>query len=133
MNLEAPLAALFGWPFVVLALAIYSITRLVTTDSFPPVEKARNWLFQRFPPEGYTTLVRPNEKRVKFMLQGRHYVVTEGHWFGELISCPWCSGMWVATAVFLAFWVAPVVTTFVLVPMAWRVIPGIIHSLVSSH
>lgn len=129
MNLEATLAALFGWPFLIVALAIYSITRLVTTDSFPPVEKARNWLFQRFPPEGYTTLVRPDDKRCRFQIQGRHYVVTEGHWFGELISCPWCFGMWAATAVCLSFWAAPIGTTFVLVPMALRVIPGIITSL----
>lgn len=133
MNLEAPLSALFGWPLLIVALAIFSITRLITTDSFPPVEKARLWLFQRFPPEGYTTLIRPNDKRCRFQLQGRYYVVTEGHWLGELLSCPWCSGMWVSLGVSLAFWAWPIVTTAVLVPIALRVVPGIVNGMLNSH
>jgi hypothetical protein len=127
MNLEIVLAALFGWPLLIIALAIYSITRLITEDSI--IDGLRDSFFTQFPPEGYTTRVRP--KRGDFIIQGQHYVVTKGTKLGELISCPWCSGFWVSGLVFLAFWAWPVTTTFVLVPMALRVVPGIMKSLTS--
>ncbi len=126
MNLEPVLAALFGWPLLILALAIYSITRLITKDSI--IDRQREWFFNQFPPEGYTSRVRP--KRGKFIIQGQHYVVTKGHKLGELVSCPWCSGFWVSGALFLAFWAWPVTTTFLLVPLALRVIPGVIESVI---
>lgn len=127
MNLEIVLAALFGWPLLIIALAIYSITRLITEDSL--IDGWREWFFTQFPPEGYTTRVRP--KRGTFILQGQHYIVTNGTKLGELISCPWCSGFWVSALVFLAFWAWPVTTTFLLVPIALRVVPGIMKSLTS--
>lgn len=126
MNLESVLAALFGWPFFILALAIYSITRLITIDSL--VDRQRDWLLDRFPPLGRTQKKRPNEDRCSFIVTGDHYYVTKGHWIGELFSCPWCMGFWVSAAVFGAFILWPVAVTFLLVPLAFRVIPGMIES-----
>lgn len=126
MNIAPHLATLYGWPLAVLALAIYSITRLITEDSFPPIERARTWFFDKFPHDGFSTKIRPNPKRAKFIVTGDHYHVTVGHWLGELVSCLWCAGWWVSVAVCTAFWFWPVATVAVCVPFAFRVIPGII-------
>jgi hypothetical protein len=127
VNLELVLTKLFGWPLLIVALGIYSITRLITKDSI--VDRQRDWFFQRFPHEGFTTKIRPNPKRCSFIVTGDHYYVTVGHKLGELVHCPWCMGFWVSAAVFGAFILWPVGTTFVLVPMALRVIPGMIESI----
>lgn len=129
MNVAPHLAALFGWPLLILAMAIYSITRLITEDTFPPIERIRNWVLNKFPHDGYTTKIRPNPKRAQFVnTSSGFYHVNVGHWLGELITCPWCAGWWVSVAVCTAFWFWPVVTTAVLVPFAFRVVPGIIKS-----
>ena len=60
------------------ALATYRITRLVTTDAITaPARKALN-----------------------------HRGVG-GNWLADLVSCPWCTGVWVAFGVVAARRVAP--------------------------
>lgn len=126
MNLEPVLAALFGWPLLILVLGIYSITRLITKDSI--IDRQREWFFQRFPHEGFQTKIRP--KRGTFIVTGDHYYVTVGHKLGELVHCPWCTGFYVSLALFLAFWAWPITTTFLLIPLGLRVIPGMIESVI---
>lgn len=128
MNIEPTLAYLFGWPLLILALAIYSVTRLITKDSI--IDRQREWFYNRFPHEGFTTKIRPNPKRCTFIATGDHYYVTVGHKLGELVHCPWCMGFWVSLAACLLFWAWPVGTTFVLVPLALRVIPGAVESVI---
>lgn len=128
MNLEPVLAYLFGWPFVILALGIYSITRLLSKDSL--IDRQREWFYNKFPHEGFTTKIRPNPKRSTFIVTGDHYYVTEGHKLGEMLHCPWCLGFWISLGVCLSFWAWPVVTTAVLVPWALRVVPGMIESVI---
>lgn len=131
MNLAPILASLYGWPLLIIALAIYSITRLITVDSI--ADRPRDWLHARFPYEGQNIKIGtawPGRDRCTFIVTGDHRYVTEGSWLGELVKCPWCMGFWVALAVFGAFCFWPVATTFVLVPMALRVIPGMIQSVV---
>jgi hypothetical protein len=131
MNLAAPLAALFGWPLLILALGIYSITRLISIDSI--IDRQRDWFYLRFPREGQTIKIGtdfPGRDRCQFIVTGDHYYVTVGHKLGELVSCPWCMGFWVSLALFGAFVFWPVTTTFVLVPLALRVIPGMIESVI---
>ena len=55
--------------FVILALATYRITRLVTRDVI--TEGFRNWFWKKFPPES---------KKL-----------------GYLITCEWCLSIWVAS------------------------------------
>lgn len=57
------------WTALVAALASYRVTRLITTDHFPPAERFRDWATDRMP-DGYEVL-----------------------W-----SCPHCVGFWVAAA-----------------------------------
>lgn len=128
MNLEPVLAALFGWPLLILALGIYSLTRLITKDSL--IDRQREWFFNHFPHEGFTTKKRPNPDRCTFIVTGERYYVTEGHFLGELINCPWCSGFWVSLLLFGSFVFWPVATTFLLVPFGLRVIPGAIESII---
>jgi hypothetical protein len=131
MNLAPILASLYGWPLLIIALAIYSITRLITTDSI--VDDMRDWFHARFPYEGQNIKIGtpwPGRDRCQYIVTGDHLYVTVGSKLGELVKCPWCMGFWVALAVFGAFCFWPVATTFVLVPMALRVIPGMIQSVV---
>ena len=111
---------------IVLMLGVFSITRLISVDTFPPIEKIRNWIFDRFPPDGHTSARRPTRGKWVLASNGIHHV-TVGTWLGELISCMWCAGWWVslATSMFFLYW--PVATTMVLFPFALMVIPGIIN------
>lgn len=126
MNLAPVLTALFGWNLLILALGIYSITRLISKDSI--IDRQREWFYNKFPHEGFTTRIRPT--RGQFIVTGDHFYVTVGHKLGEVVHCPWCMGFWVSGAAFLAFWAWPVTTIFLLVPMALRVIPGMIESVI---
>jgi hypothetical protein len=57
------------WTVIVAALASYRITRLVTADHLPPMQKLRDTLTEKTP-AGYDIL-----------------------W-----TCPWCCGWWVSLA-----------------------------------
>lgn len=70
---------------VVDALAAARLTRLITTDSFPPVRMARDWFLDKVDPGK----VRDHEG-------------AEPPALAELITCNWCTGMWVAFGVVAA-------------------------------
>ena len=127
MNLAHTLAALFGWPLLILAFGIYSITRLISKDSI--IDRQRNWFYDRFPHEGYQTKNKP-KRGAAMQISGGLWYVTHGHKLGELVHCPWCMGFWVSALVFAAFVAWPVATTFALVPLAFRVVPGMIESVI---
>lgn len=59
---------------VLMTLACYRITRLITIDTFPPVEWARRKIVQA-------------ERLPK--------------WLGKLVTCYWCSSVWVAAGLTL--------------------------------
>lgn len=109
-------------------LATFRLTRLITEDDFPPVKRARETWWRRWPDDGQMLdgeLVTREEGRTgppnvgeqaEARLNGRAYnavwsgdgwTATEGHPLGILIGCPWCAGMWVAFGVVLARRVAP--------------------------
>ncbi len=75
---------------VVLALATFRVTRLVTRDDFPPIYWTRTWI-QRARP-GVT--VRRGE--------------SSGHlrywWLGELVTCPWCASAYVSGVLVALVW-----------------------------
>ena len=126
--IESALAVLVNPVFaIILALAIYSITRLLSIDSFPPIEKLRTKFYEHFPHDGFSTLKRP--VRGEWVAIGRGYTVNVGTWQGELVSCPWCLGWWVSLAVSVAFLFWPTVVLALCVPFALRVIPGMIESI----
>jgi hypothetical protein len=117
------LANLTWFNLFVLTVGSYSITRLLVTDSFPLFERPRQWLFKNYPPEGFASQSKP-PRGVWRKTSNNIYVVDEGHWLGELLSCPWCAGWWVSLAVYIGFVFAPAVTVFILVPFTMRAIVG---------
>lgn len=67
---------------VILSLAVYRVTRLITTDTI--LETPRNWLFDKFPPE-----------------RSR---------FGYLFTCNWCMSIWVASLFAIPYTIIPTAT-----------------------
>lgn len=72
-----------AWLFILLALASYRVTRLVTTDK----------------------ITEPIFERVRWSLERRWYAKHDGgsdtHFNSKLafmLSCPWCLGFWVSGA-----------------------------------
>ena len=86
---------------LVLSAAAYRITRLVVSDSFPPVQRLRD------------RLVGADEKRL---------VGTRLEWLGELVTCYWCASFWVSGAV---VGVAEVATSVPLPFLLWWAVAGI--------
>lgn len=127
MNMTQSLAALFGWPFFILILGVYSLTRLITKDSI--IDKWRDNFYVKFPHEGFQSKRKPQRGKNQ-IISGGVYYVTEGTKLGELVHCPWCMGFWVSIALFAAFVAWPIGTTFFLVPFGIRVIPGMIESII---
>jgi hypothetical protein len=64
------------------ALAAARVTRLVTTDTFPPVKLLREWALDKVDPN-------PQEGQAPSSL-------------AELIECHWCAGFWISAGVVAA-------------------------------
>lgn len=109
-----------------LSFGSYSITRLIVTDGFPLFAKPREWVKERFPPEGYTSKTKPPRGKANRPGGGNTWYVYEGHWIGDLIDCPWCAGWWVGLGTLTAYWFQPAVTLLVLTPLALRAVIGVI-------
>jgi hypothetical protein len=75
--------------FIILALAAYRVTHLITTDAIADGFRTRVW--KRFP---------------------------EHTKIGYLITCNWCTGFWVSLILVLAFLILPQVTFVVSLIMA---------------
>lgn len=85
-----------------MVLATYRLTRLVTTDTFPPVLLIRDIVAGGWRPaeEGET----PTDT-VGGVPSVYHYRAQwSPAWLGELITCPWCASAYVSAAVVGASW-----------------------------
>ena len=71
--------------YLILGTAIYRLTRLVTTDTI--LERVREKVWKKFPPHK--------------------------NGIGYLITCNWCTSIWVATLVFSMYKMATEPTIFV--------------------
>jgi Protein of unknown function (DUF1360) len=94
--------------FVVVILASYRLTRVVTTDSIS--ERARDRLYrwawvEDNEPEAYAAARVRWQDDPPFDAEGRPMPRVGGFrtYVNELFNCPWCLGWWVSYAV-LAFW-----------------------------
>lgn len=86
---------------LVLALAVYRLSRLVVEDTV--LEPFRTWVWKKFPP---STMV--------------------GYWF----TCYWCTSIWFATLVVFSYMIVPVPTTVISLVLALSAITGIIAARV---
>lgn len=109
-----PVAVVFG---------IFSITRMIVEDTL--FDRQRNWFFDRFPHEGYTTKTIPKRGKYNTVSNGYH-LVTKGTYLGKLVSCPWCAGFWVSIASVAALLWFPVLTTLVLFLFSLRMAYGLL-------
>ncbi len=82
------------------ALAVYRLTRLVTTDSFPPVARLRE-----------NFVGRHTKERVEHE-GGTHTHFAEPDAWAELSECAWCASWYVALGV---------ISARALFPRAWDV------------
>lgn len=93
-------------------LAVYRLTRLVTTDVFPPILAVRGWILRRWPDEetqfgdSEVQVIEELDQAVVGKVPVVPYkmgwwVAARPHWLGELITCPWCASVWLAGAVAL--------------------------------
>lgn len=88
--------------YAILSLAVFRLTRLVTTDTI--LEKARELVWKKSPPEK--------------------------NGIGYLITCNWCSSIWVSSLVFSMYKISTEPTIFVCSIFALSGVAGIITSRV---
>jgi hypothetical protein len=123
---------------VLLSLAAFRITRLITRDTFPLFAVPRNWLWSKFPPSGtyMDGTVEDRPPRVKhavFQNTGRgvedRWYIEKGHWLGDLTACDWCAGWWVSLMFSISYGLWPIYVVAFSVP--WAI--GAIVGLISAH
>lgn len=85
--------------FVVLALAAYRITHLITTDAI--ADGFRNWVWSKYPPETK---------------------------IGYLITCNWCTGFWVSLLFVAGASILPQVTLVVSLVLAISAVIGLLSA-----
>lgn len=88
--------------FIVLALAVYRLTRLVTADVL--LDRVRTRLWKKYPPE-----------------QGG---------IGYLITCDWCTSIWTASLVVVMYSMIPNIVFAVACVLALSAITGIVAARV---
>lgn len=135
MHVVDTLVGISPFTFLVLALAIYRVTRLIVADSL--LEPARNWLFGRFPYSGSFMDGGPEDKpkrakRAAFQNTGRG---TEARWFvetgtflGNLLHCFWCIGFWVSVVGTVVYGLFPTAGLLLSLPFTFSAITGFIAS-----
>ena len=89
--------------FVIISLAAYRLTRLVTTDEI--TAPLREWVWRRRPPES---------SRI-----------------GYLLACDWCTGIWVGSLLVVGHMIAPVPATWVCLALAVAATVGILSERMS--
>jgi hypothetical protein len=86
--------------YVILSLAVFRLTRLVTTDTI--LEKPRELIWRKSPPEK--------------------------NGIGYLVTCNWCTSIWASSLVFSMYKIATEPTMFVCSILALSGVAGIITS-----
>ncbi|NMH71906.1 DUF1360 domain-containing protein [Bacillus sp. RO2] len=106
--------------FFLLGLASFRLTRLLVLD------KIAGFIRKPFMEE----IEEKNEKG-----EIEEYIVIKGkglrRWMGELLSCYWCTGVWVTTGLFLLITFYPLLGKPVLIIFAAASVAGILESIVT--
>ncbi|WP_404449375.1 DUF1360 domain-containing protein [Sutcliffiella horikoshii] len=110
-----------GWFwFLLLGLASFRVTRLIVLD------KIAGFIRRPFMEE-------VEEKNDQGELE--EYIIIKGkglrRWIGDLLSCYWCTGVWVTTGLFLLVSFYPFAGKPVLIIFAAAGIAGILESIVA--
>lgn len=97
------------WTWLILlvftGLATFRLTRLIVADDFPLVRIPREWVVGE---KEHTYVRDPEHPQGGYWLPQNKHVGQWYHWFGELISCPWCASGWVSLGLVCAVaWFTP--------------------------
>lgn len=121
--------------FVILALCVARLTRLVTEDGI--TERYRNRLLTRWPSEDTTfgdSEVTQSQGDVGNVGQ-LPVVHLEGSWYplrtyplASLLTCAWCASFWIGVGITLAWWSAPEPTVIFALPFAFSYVIGFLWS-----
>ena len=119
---------------VVAPLAVFRLTILVTEDKI--TEPLRNRILERWPAEDTAFAVgavfvnqddTPETAYGRLLYsEGEYWYAEKAHWFGTLITCPWCASVWIATATTIALWFFPAVAFWLLVPFALSAVASVL-------
>ncbi|CAG9620464.1 DUF1360 domain-containing protein [Sutcliffiella rhizosphaerae] len=107
--------------FLLLGLASFRLTRLLVYDKIARIIR-KSFLDE---------IEEINEKG-----EVEEYIVIKGkglrRWFGELLSCYWCTGVWATTCLFFLVNYFPLIGQPVLIIFAAAGIAGILESAVTK-
>ena len=106
---------------LVLAIAVFRTTRLVTTDSI--TDRYREWLRAR----SHRDMAAPKG------LEGEMAFRTEERidrpitlWLWKLLTCPWCSSVWLGGLAIGLFLTYPTYTLYVAYVLACSAVAGVL-------
>lgn len=87
---------------IVMILATFRLTWLLTRDTFPPIRAAREWFVLRARDTGEEVKVDEDG----YLDPRGAYVERRGGlvWLADLVTCYWCVSVWVAAGVTLLVW-----------------------------
>ena len=111
--------------FVVLALGVFRLARLIVTDTI--LDTPRLWLLERFPSDE-TIFLEPSGNRI-WSPTDDGWIAVKPHPVGQLISCVWCSGFWIAAIVTVLWWAYPEIVGWIMLPFALSATAGIIEEV----
>jgi hypothetical protein len=116
---------------VILALAVARLTRLVTQDSL--TQRIREWVLTRWPDDstefGDSEVTERGTDALGFrtgtLKTGRQVFRTSEAWYAvdpykssELLTCDWCSSIWIGLAAAASHYFYPEITFWVALPLA---------------
>ena len=120
---------------ILAALFVYRLTRLVVSDTI--TEPLRNRLLARWPSDDTEFTDEWVEGEPPTTRYGAPvawldpvWIPLEPHWFGQLITCPWCASIWVGALVTVGLWAVDAATLgwwgWVMLPFVFSAITGLL-------
>lgn len=107
--------------FMLLAFAVFRLTRLIVFDKI--TEPFRSLFLDDVEVKGedgtVTTYVKPKEGAIR-------------GFFGELLSCYWCTGIWCTIFLFCLYWFYPTIASPLILVLAIAGVAAIIEAIVSK-
>jgi hypothetical protein len=101
-------------------LAISRVVRLVGWDHMPFLVKARAWVTGEYRTSNGSTNARLGVTNEQVQTTVAH----RRQWIADLISCPFCLGLWLSAAVYVAWRFEPRWTLYGAVPLAISTLVG---------
>ena len=111
--------------FVVVSLAVFRVSRLIVSDSI--LDRVRIRFLTRHPASDTVFMDGGDGRLWVEALDG--WVAEQPSFFGELISCVWCVGFWVAVLAVIGWWQVPQVVWWIGLPFALSAVAGIVEEV----